>query len=330
MVANVIEIEGLRKEYRHKKGRTAAVDGLDLEVPEGGVFGFLGPNGSGKTTTIRCVLGSGATDEGLRATARPRRPGGLAESIRRIGAIVEAPALFPTMTGRDNLELLGAIDRIGRRRVDQVLEQVGLIDRADDAVRKYSLGMRQRLALAAALLKDPALLILDEPANGLDPAGMRSVRELLRGLADEGRTVFVSSHLLSEIQQTCDRVAILSRGRCVTHGTVEEVSTAAGHGAALLVTVEDLDGALAVLDRAGIPAERRDGHLRLAVEAVEAARISQTLGEQGHWVRDLRPDERSLEDLFLELTTDLAESQHDRSRAAEKHGREPSLEEVGR
>ena len=192
-------------------------------------------------------------------------PEGLADSIRRVGAIVEAPALFPTMSGRDNLVLLGAIDRIGPDRVDAVLAQVGLAERAGEAVRKYSLGMRQRLALAAALLKDPALLILDEPANGLDPAGMRSVRELLRRLAGEGRTVFVSSHLLSEIQQTCDRVAILSRGRCVTHGTVAEVSAAAGHGAAMLVMVADLAGALAVLDRAGIAAERSDGHLRVAV-----------------------------------------------------------------
>ena len=148
---------------------------------------------------------------------------------------------------------------------------------------------------------------------------MRSVRELLRRLAAEGRTVLVSSHLLSEIQQTCDRVAILSRGRCVTQGTVAEVSAAAGHGTALLVTVCDLPGALAVLDRAGIPAEPRDGHLRVSVAPSEAERISRTLGEQGHWVSELRPDERSLEDLFLELTTGLGE---DSERGV------PKLEEV--
>jgi ABC-2 type transport system ATP-binding protein len=148
------------------------------------------------------------------------------------------------------------------------------------------------------------VLILDEPANGLDPAGMRSVRELLRRLAGEGRTVFVSSHLLAEVQQTCDRVAILNRGRCVTQGTVAEVGAAAGHAAAMLVTVDDLPGALGVLDRAGIPAERGDGHIRVAVTAPDAARISRALGEQGHWVRELRPEERSLEDLFLEVTDD--------------------------
>ncbi len=228
MGTNVIEIAGLRKEYRRRRGTTVAVAGLDLAVPAGGVFGFLGPNGSGKTTTIRCVLGLARPTRGsVRLLGRPV-PDGLASSMRGVGAIVETPALFPTMSGRENLRLLGAIDRIGQARVEAVLEQVGLAERGGELVHKYSLGMRQRLALAAALLKDPALLILDEPANGLDPAGMRSVRELFRGLAEEGRTVFVSSHLLSEIQQTCDQVAILSRGRCVTHGTVDEVNAAAG------------------------------------------------------------------------------------------------------
>jgi ABC-2 type transport system ATP-binding protein len=206
------------------------------------------------------------------------------------------------MTGRENLRLLGAIDRIGRRRVDAVLDEVGLGERAGDLVRKYSLGMRQRLALAAALLKDPALLVLDEPANGLDPAGMRSVRELVRRLAGEGRTVFVSSHLLAEVEQTCDRVAILDRGRCVTQGTVAEVSAAAGHRATLLVAVDDPAGALAVLGRAGIPAECHDGRLRVTAAAGDGALVSRALGEQGHWVRELRAEELSLEELFLEIT----------------------------
>ena len=303
MGTNVIEIEGLRKEYRRRKGHTVAIDGLDLAVPEGGVFGFLGPNGSGKTTTIRCILGlAKATRGSVRLLGRPV-PEGLSESVRQIGAIVESPALLPTMSGRDNLALLGAIDRIGARRVDSVLDEVGLSDRADDRVHKYSLGMRQRLALGAALLKDPALLILDEPANGLDPAGIRSVRELLRRMGDEGRTVFVSSHLLAEIQQTCDRVAILSRGRCVTQGTVSEILAASG-AVASLVKVDDLEGARVVLNRAGIHAERAYDHLRVAVAPPDAGRISQTLGEHGHWVRELRPEERSLEDLFLEMTDD--------------------------
>jgi ABC-2 type transport system ATP-binding protein len=316
MGTNVIEIEGLRKEYRRRKGRTVAIDGLDLEVPEGGVFGFLGPNGSGKTTTIRCVLGlARATKGSVRLFGRPV-PDGLAESIRHVGAIVESPALLPTMSGRDNLLMLGAIDHIGRPRVDAVLEEVGLAERGREQVRKYSLGMRQRLALGAALLKDPALLILDEPANGLDPAGIRSVRELLRRLGDEGRTVFVSSHQLSEIQQTCDRVAILSRGHCVTHGTVSDVMAAAG-SARMLVTVDDPAGALTVLHRAGIGAERRRDHLRVSVAPHDAGRVSRTLGEQGHWVRELRPVERSLEDLFLEMTDDRGATENS------------NLEEVG-
>jgi ABC-2 type transport system ATP-binding protein len=162
--------------------------------------------------------------------------------------------------------------------------------------------MRQRLALAAALLKDPSLLVLDEPANGLDPAGMRSVRELVRGLAREGRTVLVSSHLLGEIQQTCDRLAILDRGRCITEGTVAEVNAAAGHHAALIVGVEDPAAALSVLVRAGFTAERRDGILRVTAPASAGARVSRTLGRHGHWVHELRVEEHSLEELFLEVT----------------------------
>ncbi len=305
MGSNVIEIDGLHKHYRRRKGHSVAIDGLELVVPEGGVFGFLGPNGSGKTSTIRCIIGLARPTRGSVRLLGKAVPDGLTESLRSVGAIVETPALFPTMSGKENLELLGAIDGIGKKRVAHVLEEVGLAERGGDLVKKYSLGMRQRLALGAALLKDPALLILDEPANGLDPAGMRSVRELLRRLADEGRTVFVSSHLLSEIQQTCDRVAILHRGRCVSQGTVAEVIAAAGHTESMAVIVDDLAGALAVLHRAGIAATRIDDHLQVALGKSEATRISRTLGEHGHWICELKPNERSLEELFLELTDGL-------------------------
>ena len=309
MGRNVIEIEDLHKEYRGRGSRRVpAVAGLDLVIPESGVFGFLGPNGSGKTTTIRCVLGLVRPTRGrLRLLGRPV-PGGLHDAIRRVGAIVETPALFPTMSGRENLRLLGAIDRIGSRRVDEVLGVVGLDDRAGDLVKNYSLGMRQRLALAAALLKDPELLILDEPANGLDPAGIRHVRALLRQLADEGRTVFVSSHILAEIELTCDRVAILKRGRCVAHGTVQEVlaSASAGIGEAMLVRVEDLDAGVIALRRAGIGAERRADHIRVEIAPAEAKHVTHALAHAHQWVTDLRPEERSLEDLFLELTDDRA------------------------
>ena len=313
-MANVIEIEGLRKSYRRRRGTTVAVDGLDLTVPAGGVFGFLGPNGSGKTTTIRCLLGLVRPSAGEVRLLGRAVPAGLSDAIRRTGAIVETPALFPTMTARANLRLLGSIDGVGRARVDEMLTAVGLADRADDLVRKYSLGMRQRLALAAAMLKDPELLILDEPANGLDPAGMREVRVLLRHLAAEGRTVFVSSHILSEIEQTCDRVAILARGRCLTTGSVGEVVSRAGRAASLLVTVADLDGGHRVLREAGITVDRVDGALRVGVDPSEAGEVTRLLASREHWVTELRPDRFSLEDVFLDLTGGEATEETDVSR----------------
>ncbi len=303
-MTNVIEIEGLRKTYRRRRGTTVAVDRLDLVVPEGGVFGFLGPNGSGKTTTIRCLLGlARPTEGGLRLLDRSV-PQGLSAAVREIGAIVEGPAFFPTMTARENLLWLGSIDGIGAGRVGESLELVGLADRADDLVKAYSLGMRQRLALAAAMLKEPELLILDEPANGLDPAGMREIRGLLRRLADEGRTVFVSSHILSEIEQTCDRVAILRRGRCIAHGTVDEVVSAAGGSSSILVKVDDLTTGERILRCEGISVERVGDSLRVALAPEDAGRVSRLLGSAGQWVTDLRPDRVSLEDVFLHLTAE--------------------------
>ncbi|HEV8421258.1 MAG TPA: ATP-binding cassette domain-containing protein, partial [Actinomycetota bacterium] len=220
----VIEIEGLRKEFRKLRGRsTLALDRLDLSVPEGGVYGFLGPNGAGKTTTIRCLLGLVRPTQGRARLLGAASSTELARVMGRVGSIVETPAMYPRFSGRRNLELLARLNAIGAKTIDQTLERVGLQGRADDHVRTYSLGMKQRLGIAAALLKDPELLILDEPANGLDPAGIKEVRDLLRTLGAEGRTVFVSSHQLSEVQVMCDRVAILSRGRCVAAGPVGEV-----------------------------------------------------------------------------------------------------------
>jgi ABC-2 type transport system ATP-binding protein len=307
-VAMVIEVSGLRKEYR-RMGRppTVAIEGLDLAVPEGGVFGFLGPNGSGKTTTIRCLLGLASASGGhcqLLGAETPRR---LASVIARVGAIVETPTLYPHFSGRRNLSLLAGLHAIPSRQVTQVLERVGLAERADDRVRTYSLGMRQRLGLAATLLKDPALLILDEPANGLDPAGMVEMRHLLRSLADEGRTVFVSSHLLSEIQQTCDRVAILSRGRCVANGAVADV-LAAGEQARLVVRLDqpgDRSRAEAALAVAGYQPMALDGDpsaLAVPADAGAGAHINYVLGSAGVWARELRADDVSLEDVFLQLT----------------------------
>jgi ABC-2 type transport system ATP-binding protein len=303
-MTNVIELEGLRKEYRGLRGKpTIAIERLDLAVPEGGVFGFLGPNGAGKTTTIRCLLGLVAPTSGRLRLLGADLPGGLPGAIRRTGSVVESPAMFPRFTGRRNLEILGRLHGIGARAIADVLEVVGLSERADDRVKAYSLGMRQRLGIAAALLKDPALLILDEPANGLDPAGIVEVRQLLRRLGKEGRTVFVSSHILAEIQHTADRVAILARGRSVATGTVDEVLASRG-AAGMVVGLRDLEQGRAVLASAGIESITVDGLLRVDAPPSDAERLSRMLAEQGLYVTELRPDEVDLETVFLELTTD--------------------------
>jgi ABC-2 type transport system ATP-binding protein len=303
-MAAVIEIEGLRKTYRRlRKPPTVALDGLDLEVPEGGVFGFLGPNGAGKTTTIRCMLGLVAASDGRARVLGSEVPQGLPGVIRRVGSIVEAPALFPRFTGRRNLEILARIDGIARDDVDAALDRVGLSARASDMVRTYSLGMKQRLGIAAALLKDPSLLILDEPANGLDPAGIVEVRGLLRSLGAEGRTVFVSSHILSEVQQMADRVAIIARGRLVAAGPVHDV-LASGRVAGVVVRVADLEAGRLALDDAGIDARIDVDLIRASVPPTEGERVERALAERGLYPSLLQPDEGNLEQAFLELTGD--------------------------
>ena len=303
-MSGVIEIDGLRKEYqRLRGGRTIAVDGLDLEVPEGGVFGFLGPNGAGKTTTIRCLLGLVSPSAGTVRLLGTDVPKGLPGVIGKVGSIVETPALFPRFSGRRNLQILARIDGIGKATIEEVLTRVGLVDRGDDAVRTYSLGMKQRLGIAAALMKDPQVLVLDEPANGLDPAGIVEVRELVRALGAEGRTVFVSSHILSEIQHTADQVAILAKGRLVKAGPVHEVLSAQ-RGEGVIVKVKDLQAGLAALVAAGLDVTATEESLRVAVAPDDSERISRALAERGLFVTELRPDEVDLETVFLELTAD--------------------------
>lgn len=300
-VVNVIEAERLRKEFTgFRRGRTLAVDGLDLTVPQGGVFGFLGPNGSGKTTTIRCMLGLVAPTSG-RVRLLGADHAHLQPVIGRVGALVESPALFPGFSGRRNLELLAAMEGLDGVRVDAALERVGLAGRARDMVKGYSLGMRQRLAIAAALLKDPEVLILDEPANGLDPAGIKEVRDLLRSLGDEGRTVFLSSHLLGEIEQICDSVAILSRGRCIASGPVHEILTQ-GKTAGVIVRAEPVEAALAALAAAKMDAvARADGSIRVEIEPSDAQLVTRALVRKRIYLSELRPDEVSLENVFLDL-----------------------------
>jgi ABC-2 type transport system ATP-binding protein len=303
-VASVIEVEGLAKEYRNWRGkRSVAVEYLDLAVPEGGVFGFLGPNGSGKTTTIRCLLGLVRPTKGRCRILGADSTRTLADMLPRIGSVVETPMMFPTQSGRTNLRLLGMTQGIGPSAVTEALERVGLADRADDLAKNYSLGMRQRLGIAAALLRDPSLLILDEPANGLDPAGIREIRELIRALGAEGRTVFISSHLLSEVQQMCDRVAILTRGRCVASGTVREVLSGR-EPTRLTVRLDDLAAGAATLMAAAVFVENRGDTLSVAAGPADAARVTEVLGREGLWLSELRADDVSLEDVFLELTGD--------------------------
>jgi ABC-2 type transport system ATP-binding protein len=302
----VIEIEGLKKEYRRLRGgSTVAVNGLDLAVPEGGVFGFLGPNGAGKTTTVRCLLGLIRPTSGVTRLLGVDSQKDLKTVIDRVGSIVETPSLFPGFSGRKNLELLGALQGISRARVAETLERVGLGDRGHHRVKTYSLGMKQRLGIAAALLKDPEVLILDEPANGLDPAGIKEIRELLRGLGREGRTVFVSSHILSEVRQMCDHVAILARGRLIVSGAVEDVLHERSAGG-FVVRLADLERGLEVLHRAGLEAALDGGSISVKLSADRASSITQTLADQGLYLSELRPLEADLETVFLELTRDPA------------------------
>ena len=304
---SVIEVSGLHKVYRRLRGgTTVAVDGLDLVVEGGGVYGFLGPNGSGKTTTIRCLLGLGRPTQGACKLFGHDSTHDLDKVIRRVGAIVESPALFPTFSGHKNLSLLGGMYDLPSSRVGEVLEIVGLRDRGKDLVKNYSLGMKQRLAIGAALLKDPDLLILDEPANGLDPSGIREVRGLIRRLGQEGKTVFVSSHILSEVQQMCDHVAILSRGRSVADGPVAQVLSQS-HTTGVLVRVADRPRATAALSSAGMTVVEAGEMLRVELEPAQAARISEVLAGHGLYPSELRPDEVDLETVFLELTEERKE-----------------------
>ncbi|MEV0645713.1 ABC transporter ATP-binding protein [Phytomonospora sp. NPDC050363] len=297
----VCEISGLRKEFRTlRRGPVVAVDGLDLVVQRGEVHGFLGPNGCGKTTTLRALLGLVRADAGMMTVLGQQVPHRLPQVVDRIGAIVEAPNFFGNFTGRQTLDLLARSVGIPRQRIDEVLEIVGLRDRAAQRVKAYSLGMRQRLAVASALLKKPELLILDEPANGLDPAGIREMRELMQGLAANGVTVLVSSHLLAEVEQLCDTVTIVSRGRRVHTGKVKDVIASQSTGD-VRVLVPDPDAAIGVLAEAGLEAHRVNEHI-IVPRMNDPAFVTRTLGGSDIWVSELvqlRPD---LETVFLQLT----------------------------
>ena len=297
----VIEAHDVRKTYRRRgKPAKAALDGLELVVEEGGVHGFLGPNGSGKTTTLRCLLGLARPDSGSLRLLGAEIPGHLPGVVGDVGVLLESPAFFPPFTGRLNLRLLSDAASLPRQRVDEVLDVVGLRDVADDRVKGYSLGMRQRLGIAAALLKRPRLLVLDEPSNGLDPAGMKEVRDLLRQLGDGQVTVFLSSHLLSEVQQICDDVAILARGRYIAGGAVADVLAAQSTGA-VRVGVADAARAAEVLRSGGFTVTD-DGNGLLVDHVADGALVTRALADHGHYVSWLMPETVDLEEAFLALT----------------------------
>jgi ABC-2 type transport system ATP-binding protein len=291
----VIETSGLTKRY----GETiVAVDRLDLRVRRGEVYGFLGPNGAGKTTTLRMLLGLVRPTSG-HATVLGAPPGS-SEALARIGAMIEGPAFYPFLSGRDNLRVLARYARVAEQRIPAVLDEVDLTGRAGDRVATYSMGMKQRLGVAAALLKDPELLILDEPTNGLDPAGMAEMRELIRSLAQGGRTVLLSSHLMGEIEHVSDRVGVIRDGSLIAEGTVDELRGRA----ALRVRAQPIADAVRVLGKLpGVEQVTRvDGLLSVAVDLAQAAAVNRALVGAGIDVSELSADKASLEDVFLELT----------------------------
>ena len=303
----VVEATGLTKRF----GSRAAVDGVELRIPRGVAFGYLGPNGAGKTTLIRLLLGLTRPTAGeMRLLGRPL-PSERDAALARVGAIVEEPRFHAHLSARENLLLNAAArGREAEARVTPALERVGLAKRAGDRVGRYSMGMRQRLGIARCLLADPLLLMLDEPMNGLDPAGILEFRALIRGFVAEGRTVFLSSHLLDEVEKTCDLVAIIDRGRIVTQGPIAELS--AGEDQVLLIGCEPAQRAAELLRGDGlVRSVALEGERALQVTlaaGADAAEVNRRLVEAGVAVRQLQPVHRSLEQRFLEITSTLGEA----------------------
>jgi len=296
----VLRTRALSKSY----GKRLAVDRLDLEIGHAELFGFLGPNGAGKTTTIRMALGLIAPTSGaveiLGHDVRKHR----AEVLPRVGALVESPALYGYLSGRDNLRAFGdLLGGVSRRRIDEVLEIVALKGRERDRVKTYSMGMKQRLGLAIALLNDPELLILDEPANGLDPAGIVEMRDLLRGLVAAGKTVFISSHVLSEVQQICTRVAIINHGKLIRIGTVSDLVQAPGEYEVKVDSPVELLAALRLQTWAS-NARAEDGYVVTSAPEGRGRDLIKFLVENGHNPDSVSPRHRDLEDIFLSLTAD--------------------------
>ncbi|MFE2038431.1 ATP-binding cassette domain-containing protein [Streptomyces scopuliridis] len=307
-VRDVIETRGLTKRYR---GGQLAVDRLDLSVPAGSVFGFLGPNGSGKTTTIRMLMGLIEPTAGSASLLGRPMPRAARAVLPEVGALIEGPALYGYLSGRENLVRYDSADptadpRTRRARVSEALDRVGLTAAAGKRAKAYSLGMKQRLGLASALLRPRSLLVLDEPTNGLDPQGMREIRTLIRELAADGTTVFLSSHLLDEIEQVCTHAAVMAQGRLITQGPVAEL--AAGTRGRLAVTTPDPGEAARVLKELGVTdvvvaEDRVSGELPTGgAEPVDPADLNAALVRAGVRVRAFGQERASLEDAFVALT----------------------------
>lgn len=298
-----IETKGLTKAFGSQK----AVDSISLSVPTGSVFGFLGPNGSGKTTTIRMLLGLAEATSGEITLLGHPIPKQLEQALPKVGALVEGPAFYPYMSGRNNLFRMDAADRNSNpkdrgERVDAALHRVGLSNAAKKKVHAYSLGMKQRLGLANALLKPRQILILDEPTNGLDPQGTREVRNLIRSLAAEGITIFVSSHLLSEIEQLCSHLAVMTAGKIVAQGSLAELSS---HGQTrLILRVSDKDRTVASLALEGVTDFSQEGNRIVAnvPSDFDSASLNKSLVSSGVQVSEIRLENPSLEEYFVDLT----------------------------
>jgi ABC-2 type transport system ATP-binding protein len=305
-----VEVHGLTKRF----GAQVAVDNVDLLVPRGSAFGYLGPNGAGKTTLIRTLLGLTRADRGTMSLLGIPVPAQRGRALARVGAIVDEPRFHGHLTGRENLTILAAA-RGGDagQQIGPALARTRLTGRADDKVCGYSMGMRQRLGVAACLLADPQLLLLDEPMNGMDPAGMAEMRDMIRGLADEGRTVMLSSHLLDEVQRTCDQVAIVDHGKVIRQGPIEALT--AGAGAAVEVQCSDPPAAARALGQSPIGSRVTVTEDGLTVTLTggpareQAAEITRRLVGGGISVYGLRQTHASLEDWFLSVTSRFGEEQ---------------------
>jgi ABC-2 type transport system ATP-binding protein len=305
--AAAIETTGLTKRF----GERTALDGVDLYVPRGSAFGFLGPNGAGKTTMIRTLLGLTHASAGSMSIFGEPVPEQRAHALQRVGAIVEEPRFHMHLSGRENLRVVAAVrGPETRERIEPALARVGLAERAEEKVKSYSMGMRQRLGVARCLLADPLLLILDEPTNGLDPSGIQEFREMIRAMVEqEGRTVFISSHLLDEVEKTCDAAAIVDRGKVIEQGTIADLAGGGGARHELIVGVDDAERALGALNASELvlEARRSDEGIRVVLsgDPHTAAQVNAALVAAGVGVARLEPVRHSLEQRFLAITQRL-------------------------